>query len=140
MILVLDSSALIKLYVLEPESATVDQALNEAATVAVSSLVIPEAAHAFTRRARDGVITSEQADTAFKALLEDWPRYERFDVTDHIAKEAAILTRSKALTGADGVHLATAALLSRERKAVRFLTFDDALHKATKGIVKPWTP
>jgi predicted nucleic acid-binding protein len=137
-ILVLDSSALIKLYVLEPESPTVDQAVDEAATIAVSSLVMPEAAHAFTRRAADGVISSDQASTAFRALLEDWPRYERFDVIDHIAKEAAVIARSKRLKGADAVQLATAALLSRERRGVRFLAFDEALNTAASGLVKIW--
>jgi predicted nucleic acid-binding protein len=114
--------------------------VNEATTIAVSSLVMPEAAHAFTRRATDGVITPAQGNTAFIALLEDWPRYERFDLTNQISKEAAVLARARGSTGADAVHLATAALLSRGRKGVRFLTFDNALNQAAKGLVKLWTP
>lgn len=138
--LFLDSSALSKLYLTEPETATVMQAVQGAETVLVSTLALPETASALARKARDGEITATEERAAFQQLMDEWPDLERFDVIDHIAKEAATLARSKGLRGADAVQLATVAWLSRERKSVRFLAFDAALNQAARGIVKPWTP
>ena len=134
--LFLDSSAVIKLYVQEPGSDLVEQAVQGASIVAVSTLALPESTHAFARCARENILTEDQERTAYLALLEDWINFERFDADDWVAKDATIYTRSKALRGADAVQLATVAWLARERRNVRFLSFDDALNAAAKGVVK----
>jgi hypothetical protein len=46
-----------------------------------------------------------------------------------------MLARTKGLKGADAVQLASAAMLSRERKNVRFLSYDDELTKVARTIV-----
>lgn len=138
MILYLDANAFVKLYADEPDSDRVLEAVEDATTVAVSVLVLPETLSAISRKGREGALTPESVQSAFENILGDWPDLERFDVNDHIAKEAASLARSKGLTGADAVHLATVAWLSRERRGVRLLAFDAALNQAAKGVVKLW--
>lgn len=140
MILYLDSSALTKLYIAEPESALVVNAVNDAKSVAVSVLSLAESSSAIARKLEDGDITEAEERTAYQQLLEEWPTLERFDVSDHLTREASILVRSRGLRGADAVQLATAAWLARERRGVRVLAFDDAINGAVKGLVKLWEP
>ena len=138
MTLFLDTSALVKLYIAEAETATVTTAVQAAKIITVSTLAMPEAVSSFTRKASEGSLTQSNEQEAFKNLLADWPDLERIELDDWIAKEAAMLTRSKGLRGADAVHLASCARLSRERRGVRFLAFDDALNDAAKTVVKLW--
>ncbi len=138
MILFLDSSALVKIYLEEEETPIVMAALQEAKRVVVSTLAMPEAVSAFARKASQGDLTEAEAQQAFKNLLGDWEDLERIEVNDWIAKEAAVYTRSKGLRGADAVHLATCARVSRERRGVRFLAFDEVLNAAAKTVVKVW--
>ncbi len=138
MILFLDSSALVKLYIAEAETPTVMAAVQAAKSVVVSTLAMPETVSSFARRASQGSLTEAEVQEAFKNLLGDWEDLERIEVDDWIAKEAAMLTRSKGLRGADAVHLATCARVSRERRGVQFLAFDDALTAAAKTVVKVW--
>lgn len=134
--LFLDTSALVKLYVEEPESQVVYDLVNEASGVVVSTLALPEAAAALFAKARAGIISEKAAGQALSSLREQWESLERVPLQDHIAEEAAILARSKGLRGADAVQLATCALLSRERRGVRFLAFDEALNQAAVTVVK----
>ena len=140
MILYLDSNALAKLYIVEQETDAVLQAVSEAKTVVVSILAMPEVTSAFARKVRDGDISEDDAREAFRRLLEDWPTLERVEMDEWVVKEASILTLSRGVRGADGVQLATVARLARERRGVRFLTFDTALNEAAKGLAKPWEP
>jgi hypothetical protein len=136
--LVLDSSALAKLYLEEPESEDVVEAIQQAKQVSVSALALPEVAASLARRHRDGEIKENQLQQALSQLHTDWEDLERIAVDDQVAQEAGILARSRAIRGADAVHLATVALLSRERKGVRLVVFDAELLAAAKAVVKVW--
>jgi uncharacterized protein len=137
--LFLDSSAIAKLYVQETGTQTVQDAIDKHhGAVVVSSLTLPELTHAVTRNAHNLGVPDETVRELHRRILEDWEILERIPVVDFIAKEASMLARSKSLRGADAVQLATCALLSRERRGVRFLAFDDALNEAAKTVVKLW--
>ena len=139
MTLYLDSSALAKLYVQEHGTEAVQAAIEKhQGAVAVSTLTLPEVTHAVTRNARALGASDATVRELHKHILEDWESLERIPVMDFIAKEAAMLARSKGLRGADAVQLATCALLSRERRGVNFLGFDDALNDAAQTVVKLW--
>lgn len=138
MILFLDSSALAKLYVEEPESPQVEQAVETAREVVVSTLALPEVVGGFRRRLRDGDINQDDSRHLIQEVLADWPKLGRIPVADHIAREAALLVCSKELRGADAVHLATVAALARERKGVRLLTYDKVMLAAAQPLVKLW--
>jgi uncharacterized protein len=137
--LYLDSSALAKLYVEEDGTDAVQDAIKaHRFAVALSTLTLPEVSHAVTRTARNLGAPDETVRELHRRILEDWETLERIPVMDHIAKEASMLARSKGLRGADAVQLATCALLSRERRGVQFLGFDDALNEAAKSVVRLW--
>jgi uncharacterized protein len=137
--LYLDSSALAKLYVEEDGTDTVHDAIKaHRGAVVLSVLTLPEVTHAVTRTARNLGAAEETVREMHRRILEDWDTLERIPVMDHIAKEASMLARSKGLRGADAVQLATCALLSRERRGVQFLGFDDALNEAAKTVVRLW--
>ena len=134
----MDSSALVKLYVLEPETDTVLKAVRKAKGVAISSLALPETTRALHRRAEEGVITHAESRAAFQQLLDDLEMFDSIAVDDFIGARASLLTRSKGLKGADAVHLASVAYLSHERRGVQFVTFDDQLASAAQGVVRVW--
>ena len=139
MTLFLDTSAIAKLYVQEDGTITVQQAIEKhRGKVAVNSLTLPELTHAVTRNARDLGAPETTIRELHKQLLADWDMLERIPLLDHIAKEASMLARSKGLRGADAVQLATCTLLSRERRGVTFLAFDEALNEAARGLVRVW--
>ncbi len=62
--------------------------------------------------------------------------FEVIDLDLYVAKEAAILARSRGLRGADSAQLATAAWLARERRDVYFLSFDQQLNRAAVHLMK----
>ncbi len=136
MILFLDTSALVKLYVEETGSSTVEKAVSAADDVAVSQITLAEAVSAFHYRTQKNELSTTQETKIFKRLLEDWNTFDCVDVTEHITKEAAMLVRSRGLRGADAIQLATAAWVSREKRLVHFLAFDEKLLEAAKGIVR----
>ena len=136
MILFLDSSALVKFYSAEQRRELVFSAISKARDIVVSSLSLAEVASALKRHQLEGGFSQADEQRAFQVLLEDWETFDRIDVSDWLAKQAAVLVRSKGLRGADAVQLATASWLTRERREVQFLAFDAQLVEAAKGIVR----
>jgi predicted nucleic acid-binding protein len=141
-ILYLDTSALLKLYVEEPGSPEVEEAVGQAEQVATATLALPEAAHALARRASEGSLTEEEALEAFTELKRDWRRILHPPLSGALVQRAARLAWEKKgkLRGADAVHLATALALStgKGKKKVRFLTYDERLRRAAAGVVVAW--
>ena len=133
MMLYLDTSALVKLYVDEPLSQEVSAAVDEAEAVATSLLAYAEARAAFTRARREARFSPHAYRHIVDAFEEDWPRYITVEVTDRIVKNAGNLAASRALRGYDALHLASALSL-RERASllVMFLAFDRELSVAAK--------
>ena len=136
--LVLDTSALVKLYLQEEGREQVLQAVQQFEVVALATLALPEAAAIFARMAQAGAFTVSEAQKAHSALLKDWPGFYRVRLTSDLALEASALARSHLLRGADAVHLATATWLAREHKGIRFLAFDEELNRAARVVVKVW--
>lgn len=136
MILFLDSSALVKLYSAEVNRELVFSAIAKARDVAVSSLSLAEVTSALKRHQLEGGFSQADEQRAFRVLLEDWETFDRIDLSDWLAKQAAVLARSKGLRGADAVQLASASWLTRERHGVQFLAFDVQLNEAARGIVR----
>ena len=142
MILYLDTSALLKLYIEEPASPEVEGAVDQAEQVATATLALPEAAHALARRASEGSLREEEALEAFQKLKQDWRRIVHPPLSGTLVQQAARLAWEKKgqLRGADAVHLATALALSTSqgKKKVCFLTYDERLRRAAAGVVILW--
>jgi uncharacterized protein len=133
MMLYLDTSALVKLYVDEPLSQEVSAAVDEAEAVATSLLAYAEARAAFARARREARVSPHSYRHIVDAFEEDWPRYIVVEVTDQIVKHAGDLAASRALRGYDALHLASAvSLRERVSSSMMFLAFDRELSVAAK--------
>ena len=133
MMLYLDTSALVKLYVDETKSEAVQHAVRQADAVATSLLAYTEARAAFARSRRERRFTSQVYSRIVSAFEEDWNRYVVIEVTDALVKAAGLLAESRALRGYDALHLASALnLQNRATVSVSFMAFDRQLMTAAK--------
>ena len=133
MILYLDTSALVKLYVEEPLSQELAAAVAEAEAVATSLIAYAESRAAFARARREARLSAQIYRRLVDAFVEDWPRYISVEVTEQLVKDAGDLAAHRALRGYDALHLASALSLCRQVTAsVTFLAFDRALSLAAK--------
>jgi uncharacterized protein len=128
-ILYLDTSALVKLYVEEIHSDAVRGWVDEAAIVATCRVAYPEAVSALSRRHRTGDIAKGAFRSTLRALRRDWGGLA---VVDFDEIEAGRLAAKHGLRGYDAVHLTSAALLASAPAGpdVLFASFDAALNRA----------
>lgn len=130
MILYLDTSALVKLYIEEPGTQTVERAVREAQDVTTCWLSYPEARSAFSRLAREGIITADQLRVVVTSLHSDLPTYDMVLPEENVFWDAGYLADRRGIRALDAIHLAAASSVSGED--VRMLTFDERLLVAAK--------
>ncbi len=127
----LDSSALAKLYVPEPESDTLEAFLQGRRDLMISELAITEVLSAVARRRREGMITARQALEIRDAVLGDADSgsFHRLDMSPVVHREAERLLfhiESVALRTLDALHVAAALLGS----ATHVVTYDGRMRTA----------
>ena len=124
MILYLDTSALVKLLVTEPESPIVAKLTEAAHTVATSQIAYVEACSALARRRRERLLDAETYLHARKTLAEHWLDLAAVEL-DEI--QSGDLTHKHDLRAFDAVHLAAALSLRKNAKhvAIQFCSFDE---------------
>lgn len=133
MILYLDTSALVKVYVQEPKSALVRENVQQADSLATSRIAYAEARAALARKRREEGLSRTDYRTVVGDLNKDWPDYFVIDVTESVVQAAGILAESYALSGADAIHLASAvALMKQAGDHVMFCCFDGRLLSAAR--------
>lgn len=136
MILYLDSSSLIKLYVAEEGSGEVRRLVEESSLLAASVVAYPEARSALARLRREGNLTSSGYEIAKAELERDWASYLALDVTESVWRLAGDLTEKHGLRGLDSIHLATFLLLdARKQEKVQFSSYDGRLRTAARAEV-----
>jgi uncharacterized protein len=139
MIVYLDTSSLVKLYVEEEGSGDVADILKHSRVVATSMIAYAEARAAFARRFREGSLTK----TGYRALLtsfeRDWTNYLQVKVSQDLIRFAGDLAEKHALRGFDAIHLSSAIFLTTSKVPVIFLCHDDKLQKASlrEKLVQP---
>ena len=134
MILYLDTSALIKLYIEEPGSQEVKRVMKKARVVATSRVAYVEARAGIARKYREGELSKEEHDQMVKDLKQDWDNYFIVEVSESVAKLGGELTSKQPLRGFDAIHLASALLLrNRTRLDVSFFCFDERLKDAAQA-------
>jgi predicted nucleic acid-binding protein len=128
----LDTSSLVKLYVLEQGAPAVRSLVENADLVATSVMAYAEARAAFARRARERGLTRTEHRRVCGDLESDWPFYLSIEVTQAVSRHAGDVAEKHALRGVDALHLATfLALLARmQGQTVRFSSFDARLNAA----------
>lgn len=130
MILYLDASAMVKLYVDEPGSEVVATRLERAQAVTTVRVTYAEARAAFARHRREGGLTGPALRRVVRHLDGEWGTYNIMDVSDPVVRRAGELAERHALRGYDAIQLA-AALDFRDAGAdLEFACFDDRLAKA----------
>lgn len=133
MILYLDTSALVKVYVQELKSAFVRENAQNADGLATSRIAYAEARAALARKRREKGLSRADYRTVVGDLNKDWPDYFVVDVTESVVQTAGAMAESYALRGADAIHLASAvALMTHAGGRVMFCCFDDRLTAAAR--------
>ena len=134
MILYLDTSSLVKLYVEEPGSHDVQRLVDRAEIVGTSAVAYAEAAAALARRKREKSLTIEEHRLARTGLDADWPRLLVLDATEPLARKAGGLAERYALRGFDAIHLGSYLLLRDEfpQETVSFSSADRILNRAAR--------
>jgi predicted nucleic acid-binding protein len=136
----LDSSALAKLYVPEPESDALDALLRGRRDLLISELAITEVLSAVARKRREGMLTAVQAFEIRDAVLADADSgsFHRLDLNPSVHRQAERLlfnVESVALRTLDALHVA----LALQGSATHVVTFDArmravALHAGLKAV------
>jgi uncharacterized protein len=128
LIIYLDTSSLVKLYVEEAHTTAVREWVEEAELVLTCRIAYPETISALTRRFRSGDFSKQNYELLIKEFSEDW---QNFVVLDFNEIEAGRLVKKYGLKGFDAVHLSSAKTLSRDKEILLYFScFDEKLNKA----------
>ncbi|MDQ2680219.1 MAG: type II toxin-antitoxin system VapC family toxin [Candidatus Eremiobacteraeota bacterium] len=133
MTLYLDTSALVKLYIEEPEAQLVRDAVSGAAGIATSQLGYVELRSALARRRREGSITAPDYAQLLGQVEPDFRGFYLIPVSRRLIADSAELSERHGLRAYDAVHLASA-LESRTRSSqVIFACWDLTLRNAAES-------
>jgi predicted nucleic acid-binding protein len=127
-VLYLDTSALLKRYVLEAGSQELQSAWSSFDFTGAVRLVQAEMAAALAKGQRMGWLAAVDAQKAWSEFLEDWRRLTLLEANAQVVHYASELAWTYPLRGYDSVHLA-AAMIWQEGigEPVTLATFDRVL-------------
>jgi predicted nucleic acid-binding protein len=132
-ILYLDTSALVKLYVAEAGTEAVAVAAERAAALVTVRVTYTEARAAFARHARAKGLRPGELRRVVRQLDEEWGQYSIVEVTDALVRRAGALAERHRLRGYDAVQLSAAVDLRVTGGAeVTFASFDVRLNRAAR--------
>ncbi len=135
MILYVDTSSLVKRYVLEAGSDLVNQIISNAEITGMSVIGQVETAAAFSKTIRVGVLKEEKALAAWRLFQVDWREMMQIQVTKTVIVRAHKLAWEYGLHGYDAVHLASAIIWQEVvAQPVTMAVFDKKLWTAVKQI------
>jgi predicted nucleic acid-binding protein len=136
-IVYLDSSALLKLFLVEEGSPEVHNLWDQADRLSTSRITLPEARAALAAGARAGRLTPRGHSDAVLELRRRWRELHVFDLSEELAREAGDLAERYALRALDAIHLASA--LAGGRRVV-MATWDAGLARAARDVPLAVTP
>ncbi len=134
MILYLDTSAWVKLYVREAGSRELRACTTKADAMAASVVAYPEARAAFARLKAQGISTVAKHQQRLAQLNFDWENLLRIELVPAVVRSAGDLAEVYGLRGFDSIHLASALWLKEKTSTpLRFAVFDQRLRAAAEG-------
>jgi len=131
-IVYLDTSALVKLYVEEEGSARVRKAVNSAEESITSVVAYAESRAALARARRERMLTPQSHRAAVAAFDADWGALAIVRLEEELARRAGALAEKHALPGFDAIHLASALASISGVEGAAFACFDERLGKAAR--------
>lgn len=130
----LDTSALIKRFVVEKGSTALRQLLDRDPQVATATVAYAEAYAGLTRRYRERGLSRRQYTSACAQFETEWRAYVRVELHGDVLDAARLLIQRHGLRGFDGVHLASAVVLQRGLgEPVMLVAADDRLLRAASA-------
>jgi len=133
-IVYLDTSALVKLFMDEPDTAVVADLLQHASVTFTHLITYAEARAALAKAARMQRLTGEM-HIAYKVALESyWEKLDVISLNMSQIKRAGDLAETHGLRGYDCVQLAAAELIFEQSRDFTFASFDQHLNKAAGAI------
>jgi predicted nucleic acid-binding protein len=128
-ILYLDTSSLVKLYIEEDHSSIVHKWVADAEIIATSRVAFPEMMSALARRHYQGDLDGSDMKKVIDAFNKQWDHVVAVDLNEKRAGELAINHR---LRGFDAVHLDAALAIRDENNDIEifFSAFDNRLNEA----------
>src|SRR4030042_5745765 len=138
MIVYLDTSSLVKLYVEETGSERIKDIVHNAMVIATSKIAYAEARAAFARKQKEDGFSIKNLRKIVEELNRDWEGYFVVEITDGLIRSAGDIAEKYLLRGFDSIHLASAiSLKNKIRSEVYFSSSDSKLNQAAKkeGII-----
>jgi predicted nucleic acid-binding protein len=130
MILYLDTSSLLKLFMDEPGAGEVVAGVESADIVATSVIAYAEAHAALGRRHREGAITKTEFHDLLARFRDAWLQVLSIALSAHVYTRAGPLAVQYALRGMDAIHLSSYVELLSQGGVVEFLSHDTRLMDA----------
>jgi predicted nucleic acid-binding protein len=130
LILWVDTSVLVKLYIAEPGSERMREAAAQGGPVAASHLAFAEIHATFARRRREGLLSVSEHEQLRRRFAEDWQEITQVPIGVEILALVPGLCERHPLRGADALHLASALLLHQEGLEITFACSDRHLLEA----------
>jgi uncharacterized protein len=127
MILYLDTSSLVKLYIEELSSEAVRRWAREATALASSCVAYPETLAALARRHREGDLDEAGFQRVVQGFQRDWEAWAVVQVQERLAGRMAI---KHGIRGFDAVHLAAVLVVRDAVPTLAFTSFDGRLNQA----------
>jgi predicted nucleic acid-binding protein len=130
-----DTSSLVKLYVVEADSAEIRAKVNRASAVASSTVAYVELRATLSRARRERRLTPLAYRAARDQFEVDWSAMVAIELSGAIRSAAADLVERHALRALDAIHLASFVhLLQSTTDDVEFSSFDDRLTRAARRL------
>lgn len=130
MIVYLDTSALVKLYIDEPGSVAVATCVERATAVTTARATYAEARAAFARYRREGGLTPAGLRQVVRDLDTEWGAYNVVEIHEPLVRRAGALAERHALRGYDAIQLAAALEVRFATADLEFASFDGRLNHA----------
>ena len=131
MILYLDTSALVKRYLVEEGSLQVKQWISVAQPASTSLITRAEMGAAITKAVHLSWISAEQGQYALQWFRSEWETFGRLPISDATVRRADELACKHGLRGYDAVHLACVLMYQEGlNEPVALATFDRLLWQA----------
>ena len=135
MIAYCDTSALMKLFIIEQHSAWMQRESRASQRLMVSLLTWTEMLAALALKKRTAQIDAPQMDRALQELEAEWPRYHQISVDAELAAHAGQLALRFGLRAYDSIQLASAHRAHQQIGAsLMFLCFDKQLNAAASHL------